>query len=83
MIHLHFTEKDYLMMSMMFMKKGSKKGFVSFYTFGEILDNFGPLEKIVENLRHIVSQPWFFGHQSVHSVSIRLAGEEQGTYLLR
>lgn len=60
--------------------------YVSCEMFGDFLHNFGPFSSkfnIIEDMKRVVEQPWFFGYMDTTESHARLKGQPQGTYLVR
>lgn len=58
-------------------------GYVAASKFGDFLKAFGPIEKCLENMERITSQPWFHGFLSVDEARRLLIAEPVGTFLVR
>jgi len=63
----------------------SKIGFVSQYKFSEFLKGFGPFNQCANNVKHILSQKWFYGFLSSGECQSLLtaANAPEGTYMMR
>ncbi|PRP81722.1 hypothetical protein PROFUN_10822 [Planoprotostelium fungivorum] len=61
----------------------SNTGVVSAYKFGEFLKGFGPLNQCIQNLSHLLIQPWFHGFLSGEETKRFLESQPAGTFLVR
>lgn len=61
----------------------SGTGHINMYKWSEFLKGFGPLTNVVNNVRNILTAPWFHGFLTSREAELLLEDQPIGTFLIR
>jgi len=73
---------DERMLSMLFLKAGNMVGTVNLDRFGKLCSLIR-FQSFISEMRKLVRSEWFFGDHSINGTLNLLAGEKNGTYIVR
>lgn len=78
---LNLSKDDQALMKHVIDHSGT--GHINVYKWSEFLKGFGPLDNIINNVRSILTAPWFYGFLTSREAELLLENHPEGTFLIR
>eukprot|EP01117_Protostelium_nocturnum_P012108 TRINITY_DN4438_c0_g1_i1.p1 TRINITY_DN4438_c0_g1~~TRINITY_DN4438_c0_g1_i1.p1 ORF type:complete len:514 (-),score=113.99 TRINITY_DN4438_c0_g1_i1:18-1559(-) len=68
---------------LLYVLDNSYTGNINQHRFNELIKGFGPINEVLNNMKSIMSSPWFYGFLNKQEADMLLRTEPSGTYLIR